>query len=186
MLSLKTQNLTFLLIVSFMLNWQWNFSEEKVFNYCLKFLVLPSELSTLFYKIYLDVIWLFFRTKVVSRCGLTTACNRVNKHDVLQLLLIISYMNWSDSKNKEAKQQKLVLLSSFTLLLRHFLYYTEVTIWKSRHQHWHCRYFCLTKCFMKKYTTVFFYVLSYSALESFNYSYSFPNDFLPCSYETSQ
>ena len=31
--------------------------------------------------------------------------NRVNKHDVLQLLLIVSYMNRSDSKNKEAKSQ---------------------------------------------------------------------------------
>ena len=31
--------------------------------------------------------------------------NRVNKHDVLQLLLIISYINRSDSKNKEANQE---------------------------------------------------------------------------------
>ena len=74
-------------------------------NYCLKFLVLPSELLTLFHKIYLDFTELFFRTKLVSRCGLTAVCNRVNEHDVLQLLLIISNINRSGSKSKEAKQQ---------------------------------------------------------------------------------
>ena len=64
-------------------------------NYCLKFLVLPSELLTLFHKIHLAFTWLFVRTGYV-----------VNKH-VLQLLLIISYVKWRDSKNKEARQQQL-------------------------------------------------------------------------------
>ena len=37
---------------------------------------------------------------------------------------------------------------------------------------------------MKKYTTIFFLVLSYSASEFFGYSYLFPNEFLSCIYET--
>ena len=42
---------------------------------------------------------------MVSGFRLTAVCNRVNKHDVLQLLLITSFVNQSDSKSKEAKQQ---------------------------------------------------------------------------------
>ena len=69
-------------------------------NYWLKFLVLPNELY------FMKFIWLLIvRTKLVNKCRLTAVCNRVNKNDVLQLLLIISYMNQSDSINKEARQQ---------------------------------------------------------------------------------
>ena len=64
-----------------------------------------SHFCLLLSKYNLDFTELFFRTKLVSRCGLTAVCNRVNEHDVLQLLLIISNINWSDSKSKEAKQQ---------------------------------------------------------------------------------
>ena len=92
-------------------------------NYCLKFLILPSELLGLFYEIYLDLTLLFVGTKLVSRCGLTTVCNRVYRHDVLQLLLIISYMNRSDSKIKEAKQQQLEKVF-FTL----FIYFIVKTL----------------------------------------------------------
>ena len=83
----------------FVLNLLWNFLEDRIVF--LKFLVLPSELS-IFYEIYPASTWLFVRTKLVSRCRLTAVRNKVNRHDVLQLLLIISYMNQSDSKYKEA------------------------------------------------------------------------------------
>ena len=103
MQSLKTLILKFWLIIFFMVNLQLKFSEDP--KYGLKFLLLTSELLILFYEIYLAFTWLFVRTKFASGYKITVVCDRVNKHDVLHLLLPISYLNQSDSKNKEGRQE---------------------------------------------------------------------------------
>ena len=101
-------------------------------NYWLKFLVLPSKLLTLFHEIYLDFIWWFVRTKLVSRCGFTTVCNRVNKHHVLQLSLSISSL-WIEVITKTRKENNKNLKKSCFTLVIYFIVKTLLILYRNDH-----------------------------------------------------
>ena len=81
----------------------------------------------------MKIIWisLYYLLELGWSADSDSFSNRVNKHDVLQLLLIISYTNWRDSKNKEAKQQY-SKKPCFTLFI-YFIVKTLLILYRNGH-----------------------------------------------------